>query len=577
MNRAVYVYLARTYGRSPLLWLGVVGEAIRTTIQRGLIVVIMSWTTVAIVSGNFNDTVFGVLLLVGTWCGAALIGTLAELAAIVASDKKYEALLIEYHSRLTNKDMAFYRSHSSGYLTGLLRQHLDGVMGLLRFLRLDVLRMVITLVWPVIILAFFDWRLMGIMLLFIVSQVGYSFWASTKATLYRGETQKIYRNLTNTVADQLTNMVAYKSGGQTVAAQKQVKKLAAEEKYYFRKRHMLMTYLELPRVILTGLFIGAVMITIYFVAGSVPTAAGLIVLTLTFLLQVSRNVADVPELLMRHGDRIQSIYPTLSYLGADDETVLDPDESESLHNIAGKIELRNVSFSYGDSQKPVIEKVSLHIEPGEHVGVVGASGAGKSTLASLIMRFDDVTAGEVLIDDVNIKNLRQQDLRKHIGYVPQETMLFNTTIWHNIRYFAPRATRSQVIAAAKAAHAHPFIQTLEQQYETEVGERGAQLSGGQKQRIILARTILKDASILILDEATSALDSESEKIIQEALPPIIDGRTAIIIAHRLSTVAELDRIIVLDKGKIVEQGTHQDLIKQKGRYYQLWQKQIVAN
>jgi ATP-binding cassette subfamily B protein len=204
---------------------------------------------------------------------------------------------------------------------------------------------------------------------------------------------------------------------------------------------------------------------------------------------------------------------------------------------------------------------------------VGLSGAGKSTLASLLMRFDDVDSGSIKIDGVDIRDVAQDDLRRNIAFVPQEPLLFHRTIRENIMYFNPSASEEKMIEAAKAAHAYEFISELPKGYDTLVGERGIKLSGGQKQRVVIARSILKNAPIMIFDEATSALDSESEKIIQAALPKIIGKHTAIVIAHRLSTVASLDRIIVMERGKIIEEGTHQQLLAQKGRYYSLWQKQ----
>jgi ATP-binding cassette subfamily B protein len=209
--------------------------------------------------------------------------------------------------------------------------------------------------------------------------------------------------------------------------------------------------------------------------------------------------------------------------------------------------------------------------------VVGLSGAGKSTLASLLLRFDEIDDGSIQIDGIDIRDVRQADLRQKIAYVPQEPLLFHRSIKENLQYIGNRPTSTKMIRAAKAAHAHEFISKLPRGYETLVGERGVKLSGGQKQRVVIARAILKDAPIMLFDEATSALDSESEKIIQQALPDIIGKRTAIVIAHRLSTVAGLDRIIVLHDGKIIEEGTHGQLLKLKGRYYSLWQKQTTQD
>ena len=213
------------------------------------------------------------------------------------------------------------------------------------------------------------------------------------------------------------------------------------------------------------------------------------------------------------------------------------------------------------------------IKGGEQVGIVGLSGAGKSTLASLLLRFDEIDGGSIKIDNIDIRDVRQNQLRQKIAYVPQEPLLFHRSIKENIAYYNCDIEDAEIICAAKAAHAHEFIEKLPDGYDTIVGERGVKLSGGQKQRVAIARAILKKTPIMIFDEATSALDSESEQIIQRALPEIIGKQTAIVVAHRLSTVAGLDRIIVMHEGKIVESGTHEELLALNGRYNSLWQKQ----
>ena len=207
------------------------------------------------------------------------------------------------------------------------------------------------------------------------------------------------------------------------------------------------------------------------------------------------------------------------------------------------------------------------------VAVVGPSGAGKSTLARLLFRFYEVSGGRILINDQDIRDVTQKSLRAAIGIVPQDTVLFNDTIYYNIAYGRPAATHQEIIAAAQAAHIHDFVVSLPQGYETMVGERGLKLSGGEKQRVAIARAILKNPAILIFDEATSALDSKSEKAIQAELRTISQNRTTLIIAHRLSTVADADQILVMDNGRIVERGSHRELLAQNGLYAQMWNLQ----
>ncbi|MGG5252261.1 ABC transporter ATP-binding protein [Neobacillus sp. SM06] len=246
--------------------------------------------------------------------------------------------------------------------------------------------------------------------------------------------------------------------------------------------------------------------------------------------------------------------------------VLDP--------VVGRIEFRQVTFRYEEHLKNVLENLSLCIEPGEYIALVGQSGVGKTTLCSLIPRFYEATEGEVLLDGINVRDHDLQSLRKNIGMVQQDVYLFSGTVMENIRYGKPSATEEEVIAAAKHANAHEFIMSLPNGYHSEIGQRGVKLSGGQKQRLSIARVFLKNPPILLFDEATSALDNESENYVKQSLEVLAKGRTTIVIAHRLSTIRNAGRIIVLTKNGIAEQGTHESLLARDGVYAQLYSKQF---
>jgi subfamily B ATP-binding cassette protein MsbA len=250
----------------------------------------------------------------------------------------------------------------------------------------------------------------------------------------------------------------------------------------------------------------------------------------------------------------------------------EPTQPKPVRAHGAAIRFENVSFSYGD--RNVLHNINLTIQPGQLVALVGRTGSGKTSLANLLLRFYDPTAGAVLIGDTDVRSVLSRDLRANIAVVTQETILFNDTIRHNIALGRPGATDPEIEAAARHAYAHDFIVEKPQKYESLVGEKGVNVSGGQRQRIAIARAILRNAPILILDEATNALDTESERIVQSALEALTKGRTTICIAHRLSTIQNADLIVVLDNGRIVETGTHDELIQARGLYCKLYELQF---
>jgi ATP-binding cassette subfamily B protein len=327
--------------------------------------------------------------------------------------------------------------------------------------------------------------------------------------------------------------------------------------------------------------------------------AGVIAIGVT--LMVLRAAAGVVEGTLTLGDLVMvnafllQMFQPLSFLGvmyrqikesiADVERMFgllqrpreieDKPDARDLDVIAGEVKFEHVSFAY-NPDRPILHDVSFVVPAGKTVAAVGHSGAGKSTLARLLFRFYEVGAGSIAIDGQDIRHVTQDSLRAAIGVVPQDTVLFNDSIYYNIAYGRPDATREEVIEAARAAHILHFIESLPQGWETVVGERGLKLSGGEKQRVAIARTLLKNPAILILDEATSALDTKTEKAIQAELLEIARGRTSLIIAHRLSTVVEADEILVMDGGRIVERGRHPDLLAQNGVYAHMWALQQQA-
>lgn len=276
------------------------------------------------------------------------------------------------------------------------------------------------------------------------------------------------------------------------------------------------------------------------------------------LRQINRSLGDASDMV-----KILQIKPA----------VQDPKKPRDALMPRGEIAFNNVCYTHPGKTASIFKNLDLCIKAGEKVGLVGHSGSGKTSLTSLLLRFVDVDSGSITIDGIDIREISQNDLRRHITYVPQEPLLFHRSLAENIAYARPDASEREIEEISKLANAYDFIQELPEKYKTLVGERGIKLSGGQKQRVAIARAMLKNAPILVLDEATSALDSESEVLIQDALWKLMEGRTAIVIAHRLSTIQKMDRIVVMDNGKIVEQGTHKELIVKGGKYAELWNHQ----
>ena len=382
---------------------------------------------------------------------------------------------------------------------------------------------------------------------------------------------------TGYLADAITNVVAIKSFSRGSYEQKRFRKATKFTRFNLlnaaRASQKQMNYLGFLSRTMSGLALLMAIVSVMIFNVNIAT----VFLIFSYTLGIVDQLFTFGNTGLRNYNRSIGDANDMVELLLQKPLVQDPVTPETSIIKTGRVEFKNVTFDHESSNentsKVLFSNFNLLIEPGEKVGLVGHSGGGKTTLTKLILRFMDVDGGAILIDGQNIANITQDDLRSSISYVPQDPLLFHRTLAENISYGKENATNQEIIRVAKLAHSHEFIRDLPNGYDTLVGERGIKLSGGQRQRVAIARAMLKDAPILALDEATSSLDSESELLIQDALWKLMEGRTAIVIAHRLSTIQRMDRIIVLDEGKIVEQGSHKDLLEKDRVYAKLWAHQ----
>jgi ATP-binding cassette subfamily B protein len=466
----------------------------------------------------------------------------------------------------------FFSNHKIGSLSGDATGFVRSNISIQDQIFLQASSIIVNFVFSLIIVAFLSPILLVPLVLltgFVIFQTLASF---SKRTPLRNERKKLTSELNGVISDVLGNQLLVR----VFAKEKQESRnIMASRNKIEAIAHKEVSVLQREAIIRLGTLyffqLLTVALCIWLFSFNIISIAAL-VFTVTYLGRVSNSLFAIAPIVRNLEQTFLDAAPMTEILSLIPE-ILDEPNAKDLKVTKGGIQMKNVVFHYEDNGDTIFEEFSLNIKPGERIGIAGHSGGGKTTLTKLILRFTDVDSGEISIDGQNIAKVTQGSLRSNIAYVPQEPFLFHRSLRDNVAYAKPEATDEEIHEACRKAHALEFIDKLPHGLDTTVGERGVKLSGGQRQRIAIARAILKDAPIIILDEATSALDSESERLIQASLKTLMKSRTSIVIAHRLSTIQKLDRIIVLEDGAIKEQGSHTELLKQKGIYATLWAHQ----
>ena len=547
----------------------------------GMVAPILYKRIMDIVSGGGNSAevstalINTVLVLGGVLILYNLFYRIADYTMTHSQSHMLKDVADDAFARVERHSYEFFSNTFTGTLVAKVRRYINAFETIYDQFVFAVWMNGLSLLFGLAVLAYFSWPLGTVLLVWLVLYIGITALFVKKKMKKDLLTAEANSMTTGVLSDTITNILNVKM----FASHTRELSYFTEATDLEEKRRRDAWYFQNTQFLFQGYFIALFEFAGMFAAVHLwlngLISAGTIILMQIYIFtsfdvvwNIGRNSAKVMRALAEAKEMVDIFEKPVA--------VKDPQNPEKCKISEGEIKIKNISFLYGEDEgegTAVFKKFSLHIASGEKVGLVGPSGAGKSTVTKLLLRFADVQEGKILIDGQDISRITQSDLRSKIAYVPQDPILFHRTLRENISYSNPQATEKEIISAAKRSHSHEFIKSFSKGYDTYVGERGVKLSGGERQRVAIARAMLKGAPVLILDEATSSLDSISEHHIQEAFDELMKGRTTLVIAHRLSTIQKMDRIIVFDKGAVVEDGTHKKLIAKKGLYYRLWKQQ----
>ena len=528
--------------------------------------------------GQFSVVAQLIGLLVGSSLLAGLIGVVQSYFSNRISQSIMFDLRNQLFDRVLKQSIAFFTATRTGDVMSRLSNDVNGVQSVVSDTIFSLVNNLVILISTLVLMFALDWRLTIAALLVLPAfllptrQVGKATFQARKATQGKLAEMTAYMQETLGISGMQLVKAFVKERAETLRFRKlndELRALNIRQSMIGRWFFMLLGVLGTAGPAVLWLFGGYLVVSGQESLGTVVTVATVL---LGRLYGPVGSLANMQVNVVGSLALFQRIFEYLD-LPVDIE---EKPAAVALDHADGRVQFDHVTFRYPSGDRPAIRDVSFTIEPGQLAALVGPTGAGKTTITSLLPRFYDPQLGAVRLDGQDIRDLTLESLGKQMGMVFQDTFLFHASIRENLLYARPDATDAEIIAAAKAAYIHDFIQSLPEGYETVVGERGQRLSGGEKQRVAIARVILKDPRVLILDEATSNLDSESEHLIQVALRPLFEGRTSLVIAHRLSTILAADLILVVDRGELVEQGRHADLLKQDGLYARLYHRQFEA-